>query len=329
MNAINVQDPWAQAIIHGSKRIENRGSRPPEKIIGKRVAVYCTKKWDENEWPARATPGDGPWSEYGPEIPPFRRPTDYIETRALDEFRDGEDTWTVSEVAYQDADKERYDFFVERHAPGHIIGTVKVVGYLDNDKKKKAHIAESPQKTNTMWPTEATDNAWWQGPVGWLLDDPRPFAEPIEVDGSEVMPGVWELSDELAAKAVGRCIVGNKNDLRGLAAREDLREEDITPSRPEPTPKERGEPVAPTLIAYLEDSGHHEVARLVRERDAYGRQKYGQQLHSDDGRDEVEDLRQELGDALQYAFAAKMNGRDLSEIETILEVLMEMVGGAS
>jgi hypothetical protein len=76
-------------------------------------------------------------------------------------------------------------------------------------------------------------------------------------------------------------------------------------SQPEPAPVEKGIVVPDALIAYLEDNHPYEAAvlcPLVRERDAFGRAKYGQPLMSQDGRNGVEDARQEAGDLLQYAF---------------------------
>jgi len=45
--ALTIRDPWAQAIIHGGKRIEKRTWKPPEKVIGERVAIHCGKTVDE------------------------------------------------------------------------------------------------------------------------------------------------------------------------------------------------------------------------------------------------------------------------------------------
>lgn len=97
------------------------------------------------------------------------------------------------------------------------------------------------------------------------------------------------------------------------------------PSTPEPPPKPEGELVTPPLIAWLEARGHAAAAQLVRERDAYGRTKYGQGLMTGDGRDTIEDLRQELGDAMQYAWKARMQGLKLTSVDNLVGVLRSIV----
>jgi hypothetical protein len=88
-------------------------------------------------------------------------------------------------------------------------------------------------------------------------------------------------------------------------------------SKPEPKPVPRGEIVPEKLITIIDEmkeieiigsKEHQEKTRsyldqisdLIRARDAFGRQKYGQPLMTLDGRNGVEDCRQEVGDMLQY-----------------------------
>lgn len=82
----------------------------------------------------------------------------------------------------------------------------------------------------------------------------------------------------------------------------------FTMNTPEPAPKPEGTPVSPCLIKWL--SWHHkEVIPLIQQRCEYGMAKYGQPLMTADGRDEVIDALQEVGDLLQYVYKAKLNGR--------------------
>lgn len=96
-------------------------------------------------------------------------------------------------------------------------------------------------------------------------------------------------------------------------------------SVPEPAPVSRGVPVTPALLAWLETLAHvkgaPELSALVRERDAFGRAKYGQPLMSDDGRNTVEDARQELGDLAQYLFKARMQGVDWDELRALINIV--------
>lgn len=109
-----------------------------------------------------------------------------------------------------------------------------------------------------------------------------------------------------------------RQDAAALAARE----AQVEPSRPEPPPVDRGEPVTPPLVEWLRGRGLEDTARLVEARDAFGREKYGQPLMSHDGRDPIEDARQEFGDALQYVQRALMVGADLSPLREPLHALV-------
>ena len=97
------------------------------------------------------------------------------------------------------------------------------------------------------------------------------------------------------------------------------------PSRPEPPPIPSGEPITPALVAWLTTRGLTRAAELVVARDAYGRAKYGQPLRLDDGRDAVEDCRQELGDALQYAYRALRRGDDTRELMALAQALVRLL----
>jgi hypothetical protein len=85
-------------------------------------------------------------------------------------------------------------------------------------------------------------------------------------------------------------------------------------SVPEPPPVPIGQVVPVHLIAELSKLHHsaslsglvdvsthlNELIVLVEERNAFGVAKYGQPLMTEDGRNGLEDARQELGDLLQY-----------------------------
>ena len=85
-------------------------------------------------------------------------------------------------------------------------------------------------------------------------------------------------------------------------------------SVPLPLPRNRGEPVTPALVSWLESSGHSDVVPLIQARADFGLAKYGQPLMSGDGRDTLEDARQEAGDLLQYLFKARMTQTDVSAL---------------
>ena len=97
-------------------------------------------------------------------------------------------------------------------------------------------------------------------------------------------------------------------------------------SRPEPTPHAQGQVVPDLLCLWLEYiDAPPETLQLIRERDRFGRQKYGQPLMTDDGRDTIEDARQELGDLIQYVFKARLRGQDVEPIRCHLPVLNQLL----
>ena len=112
-----------------------------------------------------------------------------------------------------------------------------------------------------------------------------------------------------------------------------LREAGIEPpevdsvSTPEPPPERGDRDVPEPLIAFLEDQGYDDAADLVRKRVRFGEQKYGTRLETDNGRDPIEDAKQEIGDALQYLAQAKMEGRNVRELnDLILGALLAVLG---
>ncbi len=102
-------------------------------------------------------------------------------------------------------------------------------------------------------------------------------------------------------------------------------------SIPEPSPKFKGDIVPDALIDHIANrstlcSEEREMfVSLIKERDAFGRAKYGQPLMSGDGRNGIEDARQELGDFIQYAYKCKMAGIDLRELKIWLELANRLI----
>lgn len=45
MKALTIIQPWAWAIAHKFKRVENRTWAPPENLIGQRIAIHAGKKF--------------------------------------------------------------------------------------------------------------------------------------------------------------------------------------------------------------------------------------------------------------------------------------------
>lgn len=51
MKALTVRQPWAWAIVHAGKDVENRTWRPPPAIIGQRIIIHAGKEIDQTAPP--------------------------------------------------------------------------------------------------------------------------------------------------------------------------------------------------------------------------------------------------------------------------------------
>lgn len=81
----------------------------------------------------------------------------------------------------------------------------------------------------------------------------------------------------------------------------------------QPAPLAGGREVMPVLLAWISENVTDAATRAallsgIAERDAFGRQKYGQPLLTGDGRRTAVEVWQDLLDALQYATKAEMEG---------------------
>lgn len=58
MKALTLLNPWAGLIAYRGKRVENRTWKPPQAIIGQRIAIHAGKGMDKNaaEWLAEVVP---------------------------------------------------------------------------------------------------------------------------------------------------------------------------------------------------------------------------------------------------------------------------------
>ena len=168
--AITIRDPWAQAIIHGPKRVENRGQRL-RKMLGERVAVHVSKTVDTEAW------------------------------------------YQLDENRYFPGDLPKYMAAQDFHHPGQIIGSVRLVGWFENNLGPMFGEFEMEVLPDTTWWKRVAEsmqagvahgldryavenNPWFQGPVGWLLDDVIEY-RPVEARG---MPGFWTIDEEIREK---------------------------------------------------------------------------------------------------------------------------------
>jgi hypothetical protein len=77
-------------------------------------------------------------------------------------------------------------------------------------------------------------------------------------------------------------------------------------------------------------NGYTEAADLSASRAAFGEAKYGQPLMTGDGRDSVEDAKDEIGDFFHYLQKAIMNDEDVDELVPLMKAayaLLEIGAG--
>ncbi len=99
----------------------------------------------------------------------------------------------------------------------------------------------------------------------------------------------------------------------------------------EPKPTGQGRPVTSELVEHLRQNYGNfleipEILNALEDRSRMGEMKYGTVLREHNGRDCVNDLEQELLDALQYLQQAKMEQRKIPrrlrlELKMLLELL--------
>jgi hypothetical protein len=105
MKALTLWRPWAQAIIYGPKRIENRTWRPPRWIIGKRIAIHAGARYDVEGASWMSGGGLFAKSLYEPGPPGECRPgllgtavVEGVVTRSTDPWFCGPYGWVLTDV---------------------------------------------------------------------------------------------------------------------------------------------------------------------------------------------------------------------------------------
>lgn len=179
MKALTIKAPWAQAIAHGTKRIENRTWKPHADVIGQRIAIHCGK------------------------------------STALAGHYDDKEARLQLFTAWEESGLSAFEMHPRPVRRGHIIGTARVVGWV-GDRDEMGILQEIRSEIPSIggrwpYPCEAEMNAayqmgrylldgehtdhyldptkdfWWIGPIGWLLADVR-AVEPVAVRGQV---GLW------------------------------------------------------------------------------------------------------------------------------------------
>lgn len=97
----------------------------------------------------------------------------------------------------------------------------------------------------------------------------------------------------------------------------------------QPAPKNEGIVIfnlVPSHLDKIENKSYNsEVLQELVKRYEFGLSKYGIPLMSDDGRDSVRDINEELLDAIMYTIKAKYNKCNLTSTKKLLYVLTEII----
>lgn len=139
MHAITLRQPWAHAVAHFGKDVENRQRRPPAHLIGQRVAIHVGKTWGVNL--------------YGIPLP--------------------------SETVQFARDHCRIEEGRILAPPnsGRIVATARLVGWVLKLPDGLDCGGETGWTVGDA--LDALRSPWFTGPIGWTLADVRPLAVPV------------------------------------------------------------------------------------------------------------------------------------------------------
>lgn len=172
MRALTLRNPWAYAVTHLGKRIENRMQRPPAALVGKRIAIHAGRGYDYE--------GSRWIVERGLGSP--RVPDGYVNERV--EVRGA--IVATAKIAAVSIEREREPDVIERRE--YDFGED---GAEDADAQR--------------WMAEVASSPWYVGPVGIVLADVVVLPKPVVARG---MQGYWPVSDADAVEVVAQEIIG-------------------------------------------------------------------------------------------------------------------------
>lgn len=154
--ALTIWQPWASLIVgspptdgcHGAppqKPVENRGWRPPQKIVGQRVAIHAGKKLDAGSFETACST-----REFGAVVAPYRNAKCFP-------------FGAVVGVATLD----------------------RVIGPLDGSLFYERRLADVSTATIASWGLDPDGLRWFLGRFGWVFRDRQHLAEPVPCPGAQ------------------------------------------------------------------------------------------------------------------------------------------------
>ena len=168
MRSITLTCPWAHAVAHWGKNIENRTWRPPRDLFGQRLAIHAGKS-------------------------PYRQRKDGTRTisddaeddmlAALDFAREASGrTLAAPDVTHR--------WLHERSSA--ILCVVTVAGWV-RDNGEFDVLSTLPGARDLA----GSPGPWFVGPCGWVLADVVTLAEPVPCKGAQ---GLWTVPPDVLAK---------------------------------------------------------------------------------------------------------------------------------
>jgi len=99
----------------------------------------------------------------------------------------------------------------------------------------------------------------------------------------------------------------------------------------QPDPQPKGYAITPKLLIHTFQ--YEQLSELIQQRYEFGIKKYGQPLMSSDGRNGIQDAREEMGDLVQYVFKVftvpenlqKYTPTEIAEFKKLWEQVKETV----
>lgn len=175
MKCISLWQPWASALVCGSKRCETRSWRPPDFVIGKRIAIHASKRWgaDEREWAEYLTTRRGIYLGMDPASPPLGAIVGVATLVG----------WMTTERAFPDE--------ITRL----IISAIHAGEPLPDDAPMTMYRGKAISTPNEYWLGNYYPNRF-----AWIFEDPVQFKAPIPYRGAQ---GFFEVPDDIVLAAEG------------------------------------------------------------------------------------------------------------------------------
>lgn len=166
MKAITLTAPWAWAVAHAGKDVENRTRRCPS-LLGERIAIH-----------AGVVTKDG-----------VREVDEFGQMRRAGLITTDAPLFTIDGLRYGGGDPLVF---------GAVVAVATVVGWVDAADKTLTH---GEQHVGEAVFHNGAGSKWFTGPIGWLLHDVRALAEPVPARGKQ---GIWTMETNAEARILAQ-----------------------------------------------------------------------------------------------------------------------------